>query len=46
MRARLFDLITMSDIVSTVVVIKNGHATWDEMIDTSKGWDSPKKTTK
>ncbi len=40
------DLITMSDIAYTVAVIKNGHETWDEMIDTIKGRDSPKKTTK
>ena len=42
----IFDLITMSDIAYTVAVIENGHETWDEMIDTSKGQDSPKKTTK
>jgi hypothetical protein len=35
----------MSDIAYTVAVIKNGHETWDEMIDTSEGRDSPKKTT-
>ena len=42
----IFDLITMSDIAYTVAVIENGHETWDEMIDTSQGQDSPKKTTK
>jgi len=42
----IFDLITMSDMAYTVAVIENGHETWDEMIDTSKGRDSPKKTTK
>jgi len=40
------DLITMSDIAYTVAVIENVHETWDEMIDTSEGQDSPKKTTK
>ncbi len=42
----IFDLITMSDIAYTVAVIENGHETWDEMIDTRQGQDSPKKTTK
>jgi hypothetical protein len=42
----IFDLITMSDIAYTVAVIENRHKTWDEMIDTSEGMDSPKKTTK
>jgi hypothetical protein len=36
----------MSDIAYTVAVIENRHETWDEMIDTSEGMDSPKKTTK
>ncbi len=42
----IFDLITMSDIAYTIAVIENGHETWDEMIDTNEGRDSPKKTTK
>ncbi len=42
----IFDLITMSDIAYTVAVIENVHETWDEMMDTSKRQDSPKKTTK
>jgi hypothetical protein len=42
----IFDLITMSDIAYTIAVIENGHETWDEMIDTSQGQDSPKNTTK
>ena len=41
----IFDLITMSDIAFAEAVIKNGHEKWDEMIDTSQGRDSPKKTT-
>ena len=39
----IFDLITMSDLAYTVAVVENGHETWDEMIDTSQGRDSPKK---
>ena len=42
----IFDLITMSDIAYTVAVIRNGHETWDEMMNTSKRQNSPKKTTK
>ena len=36
----------MSDTFYTVTVIENRHALWDEVVDTSKRQDFPKKTTK
>ena len=42
----IFDLNALSDVAYTMAGIRNGHETWDEMMDTSKRQDSPTKTAK